>query len=210
MLRYFWAAYADIMTLLAICVMTLFIATLAMVNERKKDETGVEMKAEYILVVEWSDGLDCDVDTWVRTPDDKLIWWKSRTGRYSFLDRDDTGVSSEYFWADGVKKFIPGNREVWTLRDKVPGEYVVNLHLYNCRSGDGVSIGPDRRQEVPVKARFDQINPNVVTVWEGSLVLDKIWQEKQLFRFVIPPDRSRAQVIDGPFVSMIKTARGGG
>ena len=98
------------------------------------------------------------------------------------LDRDDVGFSSDRIQTSfGVVEYKE-NREIVSLRGIVPGEYVVNVHMYTKRED----------KETPVTILLEKINPfklvtarNVVLVQQGD--------EKTAFRFTLDDE---GKVID--------------
>lgn len=65
--------------------------------------------------------------------------------------------------------------EIVTVRGTVPGEYVVNVHMYMKRS---------EAEEVPVSIQLDKINP-YSTVMIKEVVLRLSGDEKTAFRFTV-------------------------
>ena len=74
----------------------------------------------------WPNGLDTDVDLWVSAPSDRPVGYSNKGGRIFNLLRDDLGR---------YRDITPTNYEVAYSRGIVPGEYVVNVHLYRNSSG---------------------------------------------------------------------------
>ncbi len=87
--------------------------------------SAIDTPGRWVVVVSWPMS-DNDVDTWLRTPDGRLVWWQAMRSPVAHLEQDDTGVFGD---ADGS---VNGERMV--IRNVIPGEYVVNLHCYVCRS----------------------------------------------------------------------------
>jgi hypothetical protein len=77
----------------------------------------------------WQDGVDADVDIHVMGPDRRRVFYNFMQGNIWSLLRDDQGNKDD----PG-----PRNFENVATRGLVPGEYIVNLHLY--RVGDQVQL----------------------------------------------------------------------
>jgi hypothetical protein len=74
-----------------------------------------------IVEAHWPDELDSDVDLWVEAPGDVPVGYSNKGGAIFNLLRDDLGTRVD---ATDI------NYEVSYARGIVPGEYIVNVHLY--------------------------------------------------------------------------------
>ena len=108
----------------------LFFITMLFINPITK-LGNVNMKAEYIITVDWKDSLPDDIDLWVKDPNGEIVSYLKKDAGWLHLDRDDRGVVNDKIIIDGKEVIYPINREVVTLRGIIPGEYVVNLYLYD-------------------------------------------------------------------------------
>jgi hypothetical protein len=159
----------------------LFALSFIMMNT-EKSKKDIEAKAEFIIIVTWPDDYDDDVDTYVEDPEGNLIYYNSREKGLMHLDRDDIGQQNDTIkTSDGEIKF-KDNREIATLRNIVPGEYTVNIHMY--RKNDV--------RATPVTIQIDKINPySIVT----NKVLDlKSAEEKTVIRFTVDANGNVAEV----------------
>lgn len=128
--------------------MALFIiAFLSMSVEKKKKN--IDSNAEFLITVSWDKNSNDDVDTWIEDPEGHFVWFQRREDGLMFLDRDDTGHANDTIDTKFGPVTIKDNREIVTLRGTVPGEYVLNLHMYRKDS-----LGP-----VDVNVQIDKINP---------------------------------------------------
>ena len=131
---------------------------------------GTKPKAEFLITVDWRGRYD--VDTWMRLPDGSRISYQNKESGIAFLERDDLGISCEQATAQTCE-------EVTVLRGIVPGEYVMALHLYSAHG----SLTPEVTTPVMPEIRIEKLNPNVRVVWQNTVSLDTIRQEKRLVRF---------------------------
>jgi len=94
------------------------------------------------------------------------------------LDRDDVGWRNDRIrLPDGTVAEVKINREVVSLRGIIPGEYVVNVHMYHMKSND----------PTPVTIRLERVNPyEFVTIKE--LTLEAVGREATAFRFTLDKD----------------------
>jgi len=136
------------------------------------------MKAEFMITTTWPRDLDDDVDMYVEDPQGNLVAFMRREEGLMHLDRDDLGHRNDSIDTEwGVIEF-KDNREIVTIRGTVPGEYVVNVHMYMKRSAV---------VEVPVTIQLDKINPySTVTIKE--VILRISGDEGTAFRFTLNKD----------------------
>lgn len=121
------------------------------------------------------DGLDTDIDLWVKAPGDTPVGYSNKGGESFNLLRDDRGHLRD---ASNL------NYEVSYSRGVPVGEYVVNLHLYNSRSEISVPIPV----QVVVSVRRTPISSarQIVT---GKAFLRMVGDEITVFRFSLDSDR---------------------
>jgi hypothetical protein len=154
----------------------MFVLAFLMINPIAK--TGaVDPKVEFLITLAWPDGRPEDVDLYVEDPSGELVWFRSREAGLMHLDRDDLGQRGDVIEVDGRQIANPLNQEVVAIRGILPGEYVVNLHLYRSR-GD----------PVPATVKVEKLNPQVKVVFYGALVLAKQGDERTACRFAIGSD----------------------
>ena len=174
-------AFLDLLFNTLLCFAALFCLAFILINPSKKNKT-VEAKAEFMITIIWPADMDDDVDTYVEDPEGNLVAFNRREQGLMHLDRDDVGFSSDRIQTSfGVVEYKE-NREIVSLRGIVPGEYVVNVHMYTKRED----------KETPVTILLEKINPfklvtarNVVLVQQGD--------EKTAFRFTLDDE---GKVID--------------
>jgi hypothetical protein len=150
----------------------LFFITILFINPITK-LGNVNMKAEYIITVDWKDSLPDDIDLWVKDPNGEIVSYLKKDAGWLHLDRDDRGVVNDKIIIDGKEVIYPINREVVTLRGIIPGEYVVNLYLYDHKSND------------PVEAKIiiEKVNPSLRLVFVGDVVLKNEDSELTITKF---------------------------
>ena len=174
-------AFLDLLFNTLLCFAALFCLAFILINPSKKNKT-VEAKAEFMITIIWPADMDDDVDTYVEDPEGNLVAFNRREQGLMHLDRDDVGFSSDRIQTSfGIVEYKE-NREIVSLRGIVPGEYVVNVHMYTKRED----------KETPVTILLEKINPfklvtarNVVLVQQGD--------EKTAFRFTLDDE---GKVID--------------
>ena len=118
--------FRDVIMLALLGFVTIVILLLPHLNPPGQTEAGVLPPGNLVVSVRWPDRIDADVDLWVHAPGDRPVGYSNLGGRVFNLLRDDLGKNRDL---DGA------NFEVAYSRGLPPGEYTINLHLYQDRSG---------------------------------------------------------------------------
>ena len=183
----FRTAYIDLLINLLTGTVFLFILTTLLIAPITKQNEGIKKNADYIITMEWPENVDCDVDMWVRDPQNNIVSFKMPEYGLMYYERDDMGQRRSIFDVDGKKTIIdPDNKEYVTLRGTFPGEYVVNVHVYSCKAANeekGLAI--NYPINLPVVVELMKINPSIVSVKKVILTMTQVWQEQTAFRFVM-------------------------
>jgi hypothetical protein len=140
------------------------------------DKVGnINVKAEYLITVTWPDNLPDDIDTYVRDPQDNIVWYNTLDRGFLHLDRDDRGEYLDQVMVDGEKITFPLNQETVTLRGIIPGEYTVNV--YNFLNPSNIAV--------PVSVKLEKLNPTVKVVFYESMNLMGVGDERTAIRFTL-------------------------
>jgi hypothetical protein len=142
----------------------------------KKDDVtsetkGIEFDAYVMIVATWPGEFGDDIDLYIKDPQGGLVFFRQKNNKIMHLDRDDMGTIGE-FTRDEDRFY--NNREVVTIRQSVPGEFIINAHVYRKSSYD----------PVPVTFKIMKIRP-FKTVYDRTIVLDYTGQEKTACRFTV-------------------------
>lgn len=166
--------FTDILfnALLGFAVM-LFIAFALIKPDEKVGN--IDVKAEYLITVTWPDNLPDDIDTYVRDPQDNIVWYNTLDRGFLHLDRDDRGEYLDQVMVDGEKVTFPLNQETVTLRGIIPGEYTINVYNF---------LNPSN-QAVPVSVKVEKLNPTVKVVYYESMNLNGVGDERTAVRFTL-------------------------
>ena len=133
-------------------------------------------KAEYLVTLTWERSDSSDIDIWVQDPAGNVISFKDKIGGLTHLDRDDLGKAGDaYKLPDGRIIMYDYNQEIITIRGFIPGEWIINLHVYNKKNTWGTKA----------VVRIDKLNPNVVTVFNETTILKTHWEEVTVLRFTM-------------------------
>jgi hypothetical protein len=121
----------DLLFNLLVGFVFLFVVAFLLINPPTKKEDAPK-KAEYLIIIEWDETANDDVDLWVRDPQGVTVSFTNKTGGLLNLEKDDLGMSNDKWRKpDGTVVTIPINREVVTMRGIVPGRYEVAAHIYS-------------------------------------------------------------------------------
>ena len=172
--------FLDISLNLLLMFAFLFTLTLLLVNPPVNKDADIKLKAEYIVSMEWDNKNLDDVDLFLQAPGDKIVFFSNRDQNGMSLDRDDQGgINDTIRLQDGTKKLIEENYENITIRKTVPGEYTVNVFMFNKRS----------KEPVEVKVKVIKLNPYRL-IYSDSAVLFRKGDEATIIKFTIG-DRGR-------------------
>tara|TARA_Y100000590_G_scaffold102939_4_gene117024 strand:+ start:26199 stop:26804 length:606 start_codon:yes stop_codon:yes gene_type:complete len=152
----------------------LFFITILFINPISK-LGNINLKAEYIISVDWNDNLPDDVDIWVEDPNGEIVSYLKKDAGWLHLDRDDQGIINDKVLINNKEVIYPLNREVVTLRGIIPGEYIVNLYLYENKSN----------LPVDVKVKIERVNPTLKLVFFDDLILSGKDAEITVARFFL-------------------------
>lgn len=183
----FRTAYIDLLINLLTGTVVLFILTTLLIAPITKNTEGIKKNADYVLTLEWPNEIDCDVDMWVRDPQNNIVSYKFMEAGLMYFERDDMGKRRSVYEVDGKVIVIdPDNKEFVTLRGTFPGEYVVNLHVYSCLDkATNQALPAGTPIELPVIVEVVRINPSFIVVKHIEMKIDSVWQEKTAIRFVM-------------------------
>ncbi len=162
--------FRDLITLALAGFVTCVILILPHVNPAKARPRpeGLEPPGNVVVELRWPDAIDADVDLWVQGPGDVPVGYSNKGGRLFNLLRDDLGHRGD---VSGL------NYEVSYSRGILPGEYVVNVHLYR-----------DLSQQLPIPVTVvASVKPSVGEsarqIVARTVELGREGEERTVFRF---------------------------
>ena len=157
----------------------------------------VEMKAEFLITMNWPDNDPTDMDVYVRDPVDNIVWYHSREAGLMHLDHDDRGSTRERITVNGHTIQNPLNQEIVTIRGIVPGDYTVNAQEFQSASPG----------TVPVSVKVEKLNPTASVVFYGTSDFDHKGQEQTFVHFTLDADGKVTDVSTGPPTSLVRAVR---
>lgn len=169
----------------------LFIIALVQIRpvEQKTDENVVATEGEYVVIARWPDGSEDDVDLYVMDPTGKIAYFQGREAGLMHLEHDDLGSRNDSMTANGVTADVAKNEERTILRGIVPGEYVVNVHMYNKYAGPTPTT---------VTVTLWRLKGADSEVARAERVLTASGDEATAFRFVLAADGTLVSTNDLP------------
>jgi hypothetical protein len=182
----FRTAFIDLLINVLTGMVFLFMITTLMITAKVKNEDeGVKKDAQYIIQISWPNDLNCDVDIWVRDPENRVVSYQAKDVGVMHIERDDQGWVNDLMV---IFKLQPNqqlnNSETWVLRGKLAGKFTVNIHLYSCAIDDkAVPMG--QPIDVPVTMELTKLNPDLRKILTKTITLKKIWEEVTAFNFVL-------------------------
>lgn len=149
-------------------VALIFLAFVLISIVRKPTESNgvIIPKAEFMITMDWDDYSRQDIDLYVRGPDGKVVFFKTKETPLMFLDTDNLAGDKD----------LRIRREIVTIRQLKAGSYIVNVHYYDARD----------HKPTPTNVRLNvmKINP-VQIVADKYLLLDNVGQEVSVVGFKI-------------------------
>jgi len=164
--------FTDLLFNILLGFVFLFFLTILFINPITK-LGNANIKAEYIITVDWQDNLPDDIDLWVRDPNGEIVSYLKKDAGWLHLDRDDQGVINDKIIINNKEVIYPINREVVTLRGIIPGEYTVNLYLYEHKSG----------KPIDAKLIIEKVNPSLKLVFFNNVSLKEKDAELTIAKF---------------------------
>jgi hypothetical protein len=176
----FFLGFVDVQMNSLLIFVGLTAILICMVNPVMENK-GIEKKAEFVVIVEWDSESPDDVDSYMQDPAGNICMYQRREDGLMHLDRDDLGHKNDRVETQGGEVIaFAENRETIAVRAIIPGEYVMNIHMYA------------KRDENPteVTVRLMKINPKVVVIASRKHTLRAVGEEHTMFRFTVGGDGS--------------------
>lgn len=153
-------AFNDMLFNVLLGFVVLFIIAFLLINPISK-RNDIPAKAEFMIILEWSDESPSDMDLWVQHDSDPAVGFNHKDYNGVNLERDDLGIANDTIVIEGEPITIRNNREVTNIRGIVPGTYYVNVHSYTYREPEPLRV----------TITVIDINPRYKEVYSISVVL---------------------------------------
>lgn len=187
-------SFLDLLFNSLLAFVAFFMISLMLINEDAESKPSVVQKVEFMITMTWDSGNSDDVDIWMVDPLENIVYFNRKEDGLMHLDRDDVGTKNDTIkLPDGTIYKYKENREVINVRGIVPGEYVVNVHMFVKRDP-----GP-----VMVNVKLEKMNP-YNTVYVKDIKLVNHGDEATAIRFRVNQNGDISSVSDGPPRKLIK------
>jgi hypothetical protein len=173
------------MNLLGMFAMMFILASVLI--SMQKANPSPEREGKYVIEATWNEGVDADIDLWVKSPSDEKAGFFNRDQGTLSLYRDDLGSSNDWALdANGQRVLNPLNREETTIRTPLIGEYLVNLHYF--RAGADVP-----KEGIKAKVALKRIKDNYIFK-EVEVTLEKAGDEMSALKFSLDKDQNVTEI----------------
>jgi hypothetical protein len=165
------------------------------VNPVHAKTDGLKPPAQFLVTMEWPIALDSDIDLWVVGPTRKPVFYGSRQVGCADLDHDDIGfATSRITLADGSVVNAVAHKEVTSIRCIEPGRWDIASNLFSDRG--------NAEKGIPVHVEIVGLNPSVVTLFSGDIVLNHRGQSANVVSFDLDRD-GKLTLADAPLESVL-------
>lgn len=170
-------AFTDLLFNLLIGFTSLLLIAFLLINPIA-EEGKIDPRSEFIITSSWADDSGIDIDLWIKGPDDTIVGFSSKDGRYMILERDDLGDTNDLIVLNGETMLIERNLETVSINGIVPGEYIVTVHNYSTheKSDD---------EEYPTKVTIDIMDMNPFSLDMSRTVRVRFKEEIPVFSFMV-------------------------
>jgi hypothetical protein len=157
--------WRDLILLALLGMVSCVVLMIHWVNPGEASHADTKAPGHVMVEAVWPNANSSDVDLWVQAPGDTPVGYSNKGGAVFNLLRDDLGS-----FADLTQM----NYENAYSRGVVPGEYVVNLHLYRATGS------------LPLEAKVivsTRVGSTTAQILITNVTLTREGQERTAFRF---------------------------
>jgi hypothetical protein len=170
-------AFIDILFNILIGFVFLFLIAFLLINPITK-KNDIISPAEFLIVLNWPNHLDDDIDLWLRGPGGEVVGFRSKEVGIFHLERDDLGFSNDKVIHAGNEIAVKKNQETIAIRGIYPGEYHVSVMYYSSYDKEKSS------KTVPINLELIKVNPYSI-VYSQNKKLDAVGQIVNFYSFRI-------------------------
>jgi len=198
-------AFLDLLFITVLGFASMFFLAFILMNQKTTQRAKITAKADYIITITWPKDSNDDVDSYLEDPLEHLVFFQRREDGLMHLDRDDLGKRNDYVMTPYGPVTYNENQEIITIRGIIPGEYVLNVHMYH-KSTAGESGHEEGGDEKPpaedkptvVTVKIEKMNPTVKLIIIKKVTLEKNGDEKTVTRFTLDKDGEIKNLNDLP------------
>ena len=139
------------------------------------DDQKKKPKAEFLITLTWDSVSNDDVDLWIQSPIDEICFFREKEKTMVHLDRDDIGTRYDNIVINGLELVQNVNQEIATIRGFIPGEWIVNIHMYAKRWVE----------DATVNVRIDKLNPKFQKILDKNYTMKVKGEEYTVARMTM-------------------------
>lgn len=166
------------------------------------DDQQKKPKAEFLITLTWDSNTDDDVDLWIQDPANNIMFFREKEVGLMHLDRDDLGHRKDVVVINGQQITQYVNQEIATIRGFVPGEWIINIHMYRKAYENLANVN----------VRVDRLNPRFTTIVDKNYIMKSKGDEITVIRLQMTSkgEITRQDEVFCPFASQRIITMGAG
>lgn len=166
-------SFLDVLFNILLGFFLLFVIAIMLVNPPTNNRGNTDLKAEFLITMEWPGDDDSDIDLLLKTPSKEVVFYGNPNGDAASLDRDDQGsINDTIILSDGTKQRIEQNWEHIAIRKTTAGKYTANILMFAKRS----------KKPTPVTVKIEKLNPYKL-IYSTTIQLNTFNQEETILTF---------------------------
>ncbi len=179
--------YTDLM----MCIVGVFVMIMAalIIQPMAKSQKDFHPKAEYLITLTWDDNRDVDLDLWLETADNYIVYYQNKEVVNISLDRDSLGKASNFLINKNGDAVNSGNQEIIAIRAIMPGDYTAAVSYYGGHDSGGTEYTKnDSRAAIDARIELLKVNPTVRLVAAQDIHLTHVGETHNEIAFRIESD----------------------
>lgn len=171
-------------------VMTAWMMASNAYEKQKKvvEDSGLTTEGKFAVIMDWPNKSNDDVDLHVCDPNGNVAYFRSRDPGLMHLEHDDLGSRGDRANSSTGEVEVDSNEERVIIRGIIPGEYVVNVHMYH----------KDDPEPIPVTVRLMKLKGMDNELVSRTRELSFNGEEQTAFRFTLHEDKSVTDINELP------------
>lgn len=175
------------------------------IEKKQNDIANINTPGAYAIVINWPNGSRDDVDLYVEDPNGNVVFFQAKERGLMHLERDDLGTNDKVVDQKTEQEITVQEREERViLQGILPGEYIVNVHMYTKRDSS----------PTVVTAKLVELRGAGKVETKQDATLAEKGDERTMFRFTLSPsgEVSNINQLQKKFVDNAKAqaTQGGG
>lgn len=176
--NYLWPFIDIVFNSLFLFIVLFALTVTKLRKEDAKKKEVLETDGLYAVVITWPAEANDDVDLYVKDPSGHVIFYGRPVAELMHLEYDDRGDLGDRAMTSSGEVKVDINRERAIIRGAMPGEYVVNVHMYTKRVA----------APTPVKVSLYRLKGDDTEILSKDVTLRAQQDEVTAFRFVLGAD----------------------